>query len=83
MQVVMDSSRYLYMTISTIKLHDLSGYEEITTCKSCSYGIRNIHAINYNPNNQAVWSVSYEKITTYKLCSYRDLKYLGHQLQLQ
>jgi len=37
MRAVMDSGRYLCMTIPTIKRRDLGGYEEITKCKLCSY----------------------------------------------
>ena len=37
MWAIMDSSWYLCMTTPTIKLHDLSSYKEIITCKSCSY----------------------------------------------
>ena len=37
MWVVMNSGRYLCVTIPTIKRRDLSGYEKITTCKSYRY----------------------------------------------
>jgi len=37
MRDVMNSSRYLCVTISTINQRDLDGYEKITTYKSCSY----------------------------------------------
>ena len=36
MWLVMNSDRYLYMTISTIKWRDLGVYSEIAMCQSCS-----------------------------------------------
>ena len=41
MQTVIDSDRYLCITIRTIKRHDLGGYEEITTANCAVAEIRN------------------------------------------
>ena len=38
MRAVMDSGKYLCITISKTKRRNLDGYEKITTCTSCSYG---------------------------------------------
>jgi len=46
--VVMGSGGYLCMSISIIKLWNLSSYKEITTCKSCSHGDLKYPHINYN-----------------------------------
>jgi len=48
---VIDSGRYLDMTIPTIKHNNLNSYTKIPTSKSCSYGdLRNQHR-QLRPNN--------------------------------
>ena len=45
MRVVMDSDRYLYMAIPTIKRYDLGDYEEITTCQVAVVEIQKTRAL--------------------------------------